>query len=136
MPLYYNGNLLDACDVCDGKLRIAMSYLITPFEVSSTALGGSVHCRFVHLLSGIATRHSDTIDCVFLRDGKRILVAISCPALAEFREREHTQFSDQQLAEIAALYLRRTLEQGHDPAEELYLGGDQLRHLARELGYI
>jgi hypothetical protein len=114
-----------------------MSYLVTPFDVSSKALGGRVHCRFVHLLSGIATRHSDTIDCVFLQDGKKVLVAISCAALTELRERERKYLTDQQLAEVAALHLRRTLEQGYDPtASELFLGGDRLRQLAEELGFI
>lgn len=114
-----------------------MSYLVTPFDVSSKALGGNVHCRFVHLLSGIATRHSDTIDCVFLQDGKRVMVAISCAVLAELRDQDHKYLSDQQLAEVAALHLRCTLEQGYDAkASGLYLGGEEFRRLARELGFI
>ena len=39
-----------------------MSYLVTPFEVASKVLAGPVQVRFIHLASGIATRHSDTID--------------------------------------------------------------------------
>ena len=135
--LYYNRRLLHA--VCLGKesLKSTMSYLVTPFDVSSKALGGNVHCRFVHLLSGIATRHSDTIDCVFLQDGKRVMVAIACAALTELRDKEHKYLTDQQLAEVAALYLRRTLEQGYDAtASEVYLDGEQLRSLARELGFM
>lgn len=114
-----------------------MSYVITPFEVSSKALGGAVQCRFVHLLSGIATRHSDTIDSVFLVNGKRVLVAISCATLTELRECEGKPLSDQQLADIAAVFLRRTLEQGYDPTvTELFLGGEQLRALGLKLGYL
>ena len=114
-----------------------MSYLVTPFDVSSKALGGNVHCRFVHLLSGIATRHSDTIDCVFLQDGKRVMVAISCAALTELRDKEHKYLTDQQIAEVAAVHLRRTLEQGYDAtASEIHLGADQLRRLAGELGFM
>jgi hypothetical protein len=114
-----------------------MSYVVTPFEVSSRALGEPVHCRFVHLLSGIATRHSDTIDCVFLANGKRVMVAISCAALTELREREHKPLSDQQLADIAARFLRRTLERGNDPTmSELFLGDAELRALGKELGYL
>ena len=52
-----------------------MSYIVTPFEVSSKALAGPVKCRFVHLLSGIATRHSDTIDCWFRVNGHKVTVA-------------------------------------------------------------
>lgn len=114
-----------------------MSYIITPFEVSSRALSEPVKCRFVHLLSGIATRHSDTMDCIFRANGQKVMVAISCAVLTELREREQKPLSDQQLAEIAALFLRRTLEGGYDPTQaELFLDGTQLRALARELGYL
>jgi hypothetical protein len=118
-------------------LHNTMSYMITPFEVSSKALGKPVHCRFVHLLSGIATRHSDTIDSVFLLDGKRVLVGISCAGLSELHERDRKSLSDQQLAEIAALFLRRTLEHGDDPRQsELFLPGEQVRTFGRELGFL
>jgi hypothetical protein len=41
------------------------------------------------------------------------------------------------LAEIAARHLRRTLERGYDATlAELFLGGNELREWARELGYI
>ncbi len=107
-----------------------MSYIVTPFEVSSKALAHPVHCRFVHLLSGIATRHSDTIDCFFLVDGRKVTVAISCAAITALREREGHALSDQRLAEIAARFLLRTLEQGYDPSEsqaELFIGEAELR---------
>ena len=114
-----------------------MSYIVTPFEVSSKSLGAPVHCRFVHLLSGIATRHSDTIDSVFLVDGRRLLVTISCAALSELRDRELKPLTDQQLADIAAVFLRRTLEQGYDPTlAELALSDESLRAIGRELGYL
>jgi len=121
-----------------GNLRtIAMSYTVTPFEVTSRGLCEPVKVRFVHLFPAIATRHSDTIDCVFLVDGQHVTVAISCATLAELREREQKYLSDQQLAEIAALFLRRTLQRGYDATQaELFLGGSQLRDLAREMGYL
>ena len=104
-----------------------------PFEVGSKALGETIPVRFVHLLSGIATRHSDTIDCAFLVGGRRVLVEISCATLAELRESEHKPLSDQQLADIAASFLRRTMESGYDATlTELSLGGEQFRSLARE----
>lgn len=114
-----------------------MSYIVMPFEVASKVAAGPVRVHFVHLLSGIATRHSDTIDCTFRVDGQTVTVAISCATLTELREREHKYLTDQQLAEIAARHLRRTLERGYDATlAELFLGGDELRKLARELGYI
>jgi hypothetical protein len=114
-----------------------MSYVVAPFEVANKTLAEPSQVRFVHLLSGIATRHSDTIDCVFLVNGRRVLVGLSCATLTELREREHRPLRDQQLADIAALFLRRTLEQGYDPTvTEFFVGGETLRGLARELGYL
>ncbi|MGA2987698.1 MAG: hypothetical protein ABSG32_28245 [Terriglobia bacterium] len=114
-----------------------MSYIVTPFEVTSRALAETVKVRFVHLFPAIATRHSDTIDCVFLVDGQHATVSIACPALTELRDKENKYLSDQHLAEIAALYLRRTLENGYDATQaELFIGGAQLRALGKELGYL
>jgi hypothetical protein len=114
-----------------------MSYIVTPFEVGSRALEAPVKVHFVHLFPAIATRHSDTIDAVFLVDGGKATVAISCATLSELRECEHKNLTDQQLANIAALHLRRTLEFGYDATmAELFLGGEELRALARGLGYM
>ena len=114
-----------------------MSYIVTPFEVSARALAQPVKVRFIHLFSAIATRHSDTIDCVFAVDGQRATVSISCPALTELRDKDRKYLSDQQLAEIAALYLRRTLEQGYDATQaELFIDGTQLRQLGKELEFL
>ena len=114
-----------------------MSYIVTPFEVSSRALAEPVKVRFVHLFAAIATRHSDTIDCDFLVDGKHTTVSISCLALTELREKEQKYLSDQQLAEIAARHLRRTLEQGYDATQaELFIDGAQLHALGKELGFL
>lgn len=113
-----------------------MSYVLAPFEVSCKALSSPLKCRFIHLMPGIATRHSDTIDVFFLVDGGKVTVAVSCATLSELREQEHRYLSDQQIVEIAGLDLRRTLEQGYDPTQaELFLGGDRLRARAQELGY-
>jgi len=114
-----------------------MSYLVTPFEVTSKGLGAPVKVHFVHLFPAVATRHSDSMDAVFLLDGRKATVAISCATLSQLREREGKSFTDQQLADIASLYLRRTLEQGYEATEaELFLGGEQFQALARELGYL
>lgn len=114
-----------------------MSYIVTPFEVSSRGLAEPVRVRFVHLFPAIATRHSDTIDCTFLVEGQHATVSISCPALAELREKDKKYLSDQQLAEIAALFLRRTLENGYDATQaELFIDGNHLRTLGKELGYL
>jgi hypothetical protein len=114
-----------------------MSYIVTPFEVTSKGLEAPVKVHFVHLYPAIATRHSDSIDAVFLLDGRKATVAISCATLAELRERQGKNLTDQQLADIAALHLRRTLQQGYEATQaELFLSGEQFRALARELGYL
>jgi len=113
-----------------------MSYLVAPFEVRPKSLGAPLKVHFVHLYSAIATRHSDTVDAVFLVDGRKAIVAISFATLAELRERQGINLTDQQLADMAALYLRRTLEQGYEATEaELFLQGEELEALGRELGY-
>jgi hypothetical protein len=114
-----------------------MSYVVTPFEVSSKGLEAPAKVHFVHLYSAIATRHSDSMDAVFLVDGQRVTVAISCATLADLQEHEHKTFTDQQLADVAALHLRRTLERGYDATEaELFLSGEEFQALARELRYL
>ncbi len=114
-----------------------MSYIVSPFEVSSQALAEPAKVRFIHLFPAIATRHSDTIDCVFRVNGQDTTVSIACPALTELREKEKKYLSDQQLAEIAALHLRRTLEHGYDATQaELYINDAQLRALGKELHFL
>ncbi len=114
-----------------------MSYTVTPFEVASTGLREPVRCRFVHLYPAISLRHSDTIDCVFRVNGQKVTVAVSSAAITNLREREKKPLTDQQLADIAALHLRRTLEHGYDPTlAELFLGDAELRALGLELGYL
>lgn len=114
-----------------------MSYIVTPFEVSSKTMDAPVQIRFVHLLSGIATRHSDSIDVSFLVNGRKVLVAISCATLTALREQKNVFLTDQQLVEIAAQFLRRNLESGYDPSlTELFLTGDNLLAVARELKFL
>ncbi len=114
-----------------------MSYVVSPFEVASEVLPAPAKVRFVHLMSGIATRHSDTIDAIFRVNGRRVTVSIWCQAVNDLRQRDGKYLSDQQLADIAALHLRRTLEAGYDPTEtELFIDDVTLRRLGRELGYL
>jgi len=114
-----------------------MSYIVTPFEVASKGLEAPVKVHFVHLYPAIATRHSDSMDAVFLVDGQKVTVAISCATLAELQERDHKILTDQQLADIAALHLRQTLERGNAATEgELFLSGEEFRALGREVGYL
>jgi hypothetical protein len=77
------------------------------------------------------------MDCIFQVDGQKAMVAISCAAIAALREHEGRHLSDQQLADIAALHLRRTVQAGYDPTTaELFVGKNELRALAQKLGYL
>jgi hypothetical protein len=138
-----------------------MSYTVTPFEVTSRILPKPVQVHFVHLMPGISTRHSDTMDCLFRVNGQRVLVAIPTATLTALRRNENMYLSDQQLVDLAALFLQRKLRDGYDdvvtpgrvaegnfswqraPWEdfdstqaELLLRDDEVRALAGELGYL
>jgi hypothetical protein len=114
-----------------------MSYLVTPFEVACKVLATPVQVRFIHIASGIATRHSDTIDAMFHASGHTVLVAIPCATLTTLREQEHVNLTDQQLAEIAAAYLCTSLENGYGPElAELRMTDSELRVLAGKLGFL
>jgi hypothetical protein len=114
-----------------------MSHIMMPFEVASHALPQPAKVRFVQIYSAIATRHSDTIDCVFRVNGEKAVVATSCATLTQLHEAEGKSFTDQQLVNIAARLLRRTLEAGYDATEaELPLRGEEFCRLAKELGYL
>jgi hypothetical protein len=66
-----------------------------------------------------------------------VTVSISCAALTTLRQNEGKTLKDQQLAEIAALHLRHTLERGYDATQaELFIDMAQLRTLGKELGYL
>jgi hypothetical protein len=134
--LLYNQHLIEIRNQGKGD-SAHMSHVIAPFEVASKALAEPAKVLFVQIFSGIATRHSDTMDCIFLVNGEKALVAISCAALTKLREGEGKYLSDQQLAEIAALHLRRTLELGYDAAmAEIPLNEPELVALGTKLHYL
>jgi hypothetical protein len=114
-----------------------MSYLVSPFEVASKVLAAPVQVRFIHLASGIATRHSDTMDATFHVGGRNVMVAIPCATLTALREQEQIHLTDQQLAEIAAAHLRSNLESGYDPdLAEFRMTDAEVRAQAKRLGYL
>jgi hypothetical protein len=88
-----------------------MSDFVGPFDVSSKLTDQSYRCRFSHLWNGIATRHSDTIDCKFFVDGRAVVVGLAHPAFVEFRARAGRDLTDREAGLLAAAYLRERLEQ-------------------------
>lgn len=111
----------------------AMSDFVGPFDVPSKLTDQVYRCRFSHLWNGVATRHSDTIDCKFFVDGRGVVVGLAHPAFVNFRARTGRDLTDREASFTAAEYLRERLEQ--EDEHELYdvAAGDVLR-LIEKLG--
>jgi len=111
----------------------AMSDFVGPFDVPSKLTDQVYRCRFSHLWNGVATRHSDTIDCKFFVDGRGVVVGLAHPAFVNFRARTGRDLTDREASFVAAEYLRERLEQ--EDEHELYdvAAGDLLR-LIEKLG--
>ena len=104
-----------------------MSDFVGPFDVRSKLTDQVYRCRFSHLWNGVATRHSDTIDCKFFVDGRSVVVGLAHPAFVNFRARTGRDLTDREASFVAAEYLRERLEQ--EDEHELYdvAVGDVLR---------
>jgi hypothetical protein len=89
----------------------AMSEFIGAFDVPSKVTDYRYRCQFSHCFNGIATRHSDTMDCKFVVDGKGVLLGLAHPGFVTFREKAGRNLSDREASYIAAEYLRERLEQ-------------------------
>ena len=89
----------------------AMSDFVAPFDVVSRLTDQTYQCRFSHMWNGIATRHSDTVDCKFFVNGRGVVVGLAHPAFVEFRERAGRDLTDRESSFLAAEYLRERLEQ-------------------------
>jgi len=110
-----------------------MSEFIPPFAVQSKVTEHEFRCRFSHCWNGIATRHSDTMDCKFLVDGKGVVVGLAHPGFVAFRERAERILTDREASYIAAEYLRERLEQ--EDEHSLYdVSADDVVRIIGELG--
>ncbi len=89
----------------------AMGEFIGAFDIPSKVTDYVYRCSFSHVWNAITTRHSDTMDCKFLVDGKRVIVGLAHPAFVRFRERAGRNLSDREASYIGAEYLRERLEQ-------------------------
>ncbi len=111
----------------------AMSDFVGAFDVPSRLTDQRYHCRFSHLWNGVATRHSDTIDCKFFVDGRGVVVGLAHTAFVEFRERAGRDLTDREASFIAAVALRERLEQEEEHALYDVSHADVLR-LIEKLG--
>jgi len=89
----------------------AMSDFIGAFDVRSKVTDYAYRCRFSHCWNGVATRHSDTIDCKFFVDGKPVVLGLAHTAFVKFREASGRDLSDREASYVAAKYLSERLEQ-------------------------
>jgi len=89
----------------------AMSEFVGAFDVPSKLTDHVYQCRFSHLWNGIATRHSDTIDCKFFVDGHGIVVGLAHVGFVKFRARTGRDLTDREASYVAAEYLRERLEE-------------------------
>ena len=69
----------------------AMSEFIGAFDVPSKVTDYVYRCRFSHCWNGIATRHSDTMDCKFFVDGKGVILGLAHPGFVDFRDPRRPQ---------------------------------------------
>ena len=96
----------------------AMSQFIGAFEVTSKLSAQAFQIRFSHMWSGIATRHSDTIDFKFFVDGGAHVVGLAHTAFVKFRDKRARDLTDREASFVAAEYLRERLEE--DDLRALY----------------
>ena len=89
------------------------------FSAYSSLEGKNYQCRFYNLATGIAPRHSDTVDVKFLVNGKGVVVALAHAGLVEFRRQTGRSLTDPDVIWIAALTLKELLETGDGVEEPL-----------------
>src|ERR1700728_1606192 len=89
----------------------SMSEFIGAFDVPSKVTDYVYKCRFSHCWNGIATRHSDTMDCKFVVDGKGVVLGLAHPGFVKFRERTGRNLSDREASYIGAELLRGPVEE-------------------------
>ena len=107
------------------------------FEARSKLTGEVYRCRFSHLWSAIATRHSDTLDCKFFVNGGPVIVSLALPGFAEFRERTGRELTDREASHMAAAFLKECLELDRDTDRaELPLDRAGLIAYAEKLGFL
>lgn len=108
-----------------------MSEFIGAFDVPSKVTDYRYKCQFSHCYNGIATRHSDTMDCKFMVDGKGVLLGLAHLGFVAFRERAARNLSDREASYIAAEYLRERLEQEDEHSLYDVSANDVVRIIAK-----
>ena len=107
------------------------------FEARSKLTGELYRCRFSHLWSAIATRHSDTLDCKFFVNGRPVIVSLALAGFVAFQARTGRELTDREASHIAAAYLKESLELDRDTDRaEIPLDGAGVMALAEKLSFL
>ena len=104
------------------------------FTVTSPLDGSLHHGRFRNLMTGIAPRHSDSVDVWYLVNGKPYAIALAHPAFALFRQRTGRNLTDTDCIQMGGLFLKGLLERG-ERLENAYIpvSVDQTLELAQQV---
>jgi len=109
----------------------AMSEFIGAFDVPSKVTDYRYKVHFSHCYNGIATRHSDTMDCKFLVDGKGVILGLHHLGFVAFRDKAGRNLTDREASYIAAEYLRERLEQEDEHSLYDVSAGDVQRVISK-----
>lgn len=114
-----------------------MSELVEPFVVRGRLTGEEYKVHFSHLWVGMTTRHADAIDCKFLVNGRSVVVGLAHLGFVDFKQRAGCSLTDQEVAAIAAAFLREFLASEHElPTQPLPVTREELLGLAGQLGLL
>ena len=109
-----------------------MSY--EDFTVTSPQDGSLYHCRFRNLMTGIAPRHSDSVDVRFPVNGKTSAIALAHPAFALFKQKTGRSLTDTDSIQMADLFLKGLLERGERlEGDHIPVSVDQTLALAQQI---
>ena len=100
-----------------------MSYSSFQAASGQAAPGGAqqrLDCNFHTLTTGIAPRHSDTVDVKFMIDGRAVVVALPHKAFAEFKKTSGRPLTDREAIDAAGYILKALIERGQWSSEAEY----------------
>jgi len=98
-----------------------MSYV--SFQATPIGSQQGYDCSFHTLTTGIAPRHSDTVDVKFMIGGRPIVIALPHRAFAEFKRKANRPLTDREAIETAGFTLKRLIETGQWSGEEEFRPG-------------
>ncbi len=102
------------------SVRYSFRNMFENFTATDRWTRKQVHCAYQAMIVAIATRHADAVDLKFLVDGRKVWVALPCPAWVEYKNRTGKMITDSLAVEIAGHYLKTALESGEGAGREMY----------------